>query len=269
MKFYEFGETAAPVILLLPGTCCHWRANFGEVIPLLERELRVVCASYDGFDETEDSVFPTMLDETEKIEDYLQMACGGSIRAAYSCSLGGSFAGLLVQRGKIHIDHAILGSSDLDQDSGLSAKVKARLAGRLLCSMLQKGRAPGFMRKWLDKQSPETRPYYEKMVDMFGINSGRMSFVRRESVYNQFYSDLVTPLEDGISAPGTTVHIFYALKMGQQYEALYRRHFQAPDIRRYDLQHEELLVCRPRQWAEEVLDCCGMGERAEARPAGD
>ena len=33
MKFYTFGEVEHPVILLLPGTCCHWRLNFGEVVP--------------------------------------------------------------------------------------------------------------------------------------------------------------------------------------------------------------------------------------------
>ena len=35
MKVYEFGADTAPVILLLPGTCCHWKSNFGQVIPLL------------------------------------------------------------------------------------------------------------------------------------------------------------------------------------------------------------------------------------------
>lgn len=35
MKFYSFGQETAPVIFLLPGTCCHWQANFGGVIPLL------------------------------------------------------------------------------------------------------------------------------------------------------------------------------------------------------------------------------------------
>ena len=35
MKVYAFGEETAPVILLLPGTCCHWKGNFGHVIPLL------------------------------------------------------------------------------------------------------------------------------------------------------------------------------------------------------------------------------------------
>lgn len=52
MKFYEFGERDNPVIIWLPGTCCHWKANFVEVIPLLEQDFRVVCVSYDGFDET-------------------------------------------------------------------------------------------------------------------------------------------------------------------------------------------------------------------------
>lgn len=53
MKVYAFGEENAPVILLLPGTCCHWKGNFGHVIPLLSDEYRVLCVSYDGFDEAE------------------------------------------------------------------------------------------------------------------------------------------------------------------------------------------------------------------------
>ena len=95
MKVYAFGEETAPVILLLPGTCCHWKSNFGHVIPLLEKDFRVLCVSYDGFDETERTEFPTMLEETARIEDYIRAHCGGHIRAAYGCSLGGSFVGLL------------------------------------------------------------------------------------------------------------------------------------------------------------------------------
>ena len=36
MKIYTFGKEDAPVLLLLPGTCCHWKGNFEHVIPLLE-----------------------------------------------------------------------------------------------------------------------------------------------------------------------------------------------------------------------------------------
>ena len=72
MKIYHFGAEDAPVLLLLPGTCCHWKSNFGAVIPLLADSFRVLCVSYDGFDETEQTEFPTMLEETEKIEAYLK-----------------------------------------------------------------------------------------------------------------------------------------------------------------------------------------------------
>ena len=82
MKIYHFGAEDAPVLLLLPGTCCHWKSNFGAVIPLLADSFRVLCVSYDGFDETEQTEFPTMLEETEKIEAYLKTHCGGHIRAA-------------------------------------------------------------------------------------------------------------------------------------------------------------------------------------------
>ena len=82
MKIYHFGAEDAPVLLLLPGTCCHWKSNFGAVIPLLADSFRVLCVSYDGFDETEQTEFSTMLEETEKIEAYLKTHCGGHIRAA-------------------------------------------------------------------------------------------------------------------------------------------------------------------------------------------
>ena len=42
MKIYHFGAEGAPVLLLLPGTCCHWKSNFGAVIPLLADSFRLL-----------------------------------------------------------------------------------------------------------------------------------------------------------------------------------------------------------------------------------
>ncbi len=61
MKFYTFGQKENPVILLLPGTCCHWKTNYETVIPYLEKHFYVVCVSYDGFDEKEDTIFDNMI----------------------------------------------------------------------------------------------------------------------------------------------------------------------------------------------------------------
>ena len=252
MKVYEFGKETAPVILLLPGTCCHWKGNFGGVIPLLEPDFRVLCVSYDGFDETEHTQFPTMLEETEKIEAYLQSHCGGHIRAAYGCSLGGSFVGLLIARQNVHIDVGILGSSDLDQASPLAAKLQTNLLLPLIYPVIRDGKfSARFLQKRLEKREQEMSDYVKAFMGMMG---GGRPYVTMQSCKNQFYSDLVTPLPDHIQVPGTQVHVFYALKMGEKYRARYEQHFAAPVLHERDLQHEELLACYPEQWAKLVKE---------------
>lgn len=160
MKIYAFGAENAPVILLLPGTCCHWKGNFGKVIPLLADSFRVLCVSYDGFDETESTEFPTMLEETEKIEAYLREHGGGHIRAAYGCSLGGSFVGLLAARQNISMDYGILGSSDLDQASPLAAKLQTNLLVPLIYPLLRDGQFKSrFLQKSLQKREKEMGEY--------------------------------------------------------------------------------------------------------------
>lgn len=250
MKVYSFGAEGAPVILLLPGTCCHWKSNFGQVIPLLAQDYRVLCVSYDGFDETERTEFPTMLEETEKIEAYIQSHCGGRIRAAYGCSLGGSFVGLLVARGNIHIDRGILGGSDLDQASPFAARLQTGLLLPLLYPLIRDGRFKArFLQKRLEKRRREMGAYVDAFMGMFG---GARPYITLRSCKNQFYSDLVTPLPDKIDVPGTEIHIFYAMKMGEKYRARYERHFAHPVIHQQDLRHEELLACHPKQWAQLV-----------------
>ena len=258
MKVYEFGQAAAPAILLLPGTCCHWKGNFGAVVPLLADTFRVLCVSYDGFDETEQTEFPTMLEETEKIEAYIQEHCGGQICAAYGCSLGGSFVGLLAARQKIHMDCGILGSSDLDQASAFTAGLQTRLLLPLIYPVIRDGKFKSrFLQKRLEKRVEQMGDYVRAFMDMLG---GARPYVSLRSCRNQFYSDLVTPLPEHIDVPGTEIHIFYALKMGEKYRERYLRHFAHPIIHEQDLQHEELLACHPDQWAQLVKSCARKEE---------
>ena len=250
MKFYTFGDESRPVLLLLPGTCCHW-TSFQEVVPLLENDFRIVCVSYDGFDETEDTVFPDMMSETEKIEQYICEKFDGCVHAVYGCSLGGSFVGLLLQRGNVHIEHAIIGSSDLDQDDPWKAKLKCALAIGLLHKIVSTGEYPKILQGVMEKKRT---PYRDKFMGMFKIGKGGMPFIKRESVYNQFYSDLITPLKKAITVSGTTVHCFYAKKMGTMYLERYHEHFSDPVIHELDMEHEELLVLHPEKWAKKIKE---------------
>ena len=256
MKFYTFGNKENPTIMLFPGTCCHWKTNYEAVIPYLEKDYYVVCVSYDGFDEAENSIFKDMITETEKIEQYIMDNFNGRIHAAYGCSMGGSFVGLLAQRKVIHMEHGILGSSDLDQETGMSARFKSWLIAQVLHGMFKKGTLPGFFKKRLEQKEEDVKEYMEKMLVLFGVGSTRMAFVSKKSICNQFYSDLVTPLEEKIAVEGTTIHVFYALKMGEMYRERYNKHFDNPRIHEHDLQHEELLISYPEKWAEEVKLVC-------------
>lgn len=259
MKVHDFGEKNNPIILLLPGTCCHWKDNFKSVIPLLARDFRVLCVSYDGFEEGEQTEFPTMIEETNKIEAYISENCGGSIRAAYGCSLGGSFVGLMAARQNVHMDYGILGSSDLDQASAFAAKLQTNMLLPIMYPLIRDGRfKSSFLQKKLEKRVAQMGRYGEAFMEMFG---GARPYVTERSCKNQFYSDLITPLPKRIHVPGTEIHVFYALKMGGKYRVRYEQHFEHPVIHEHDLRHEELLVCYPQQWTELVRQIA-MGEKA-------
>lgn len=257
MKFYEFGNLNNPVIMLLPGTCCHWKNNFDHVIDLLTESFYVLCVSYDGFDETEQTEFLDMITETEKIEDYIKRKFHGKVHAVYGCSLGGSFVGLLIQRKRIHMEHGILGSSDLDQEDIWKARIQTKLLVPILYRIIHKGNVNGLIIKFLKKHKGEQ--YTKEFLHiMLGIGGQKLEFVTKRSMENQFYSDLVTKMEDGIEASGTSVHCLYAVKMGEVYFKRYQQHFKNPHIVKQDLQHEELLACRPSEWVEVIKKCVNI-----------
>lgn len=255
MKVYEFGNENAPALFLLPGTCCYWKTNFGEVIPLLQDKFRVCVVSYDGFDETENTTFPTMLEECAKIEDYIKTRHGGHVRGVYGCSLGGSFVGLMASRGNITMYHGILGSSDLDQAGKFKTNLLVKIGVPMIYPMIHDGEfKKGFMKKRSEKIMAENGEYGRKFMGiMKGPDGKGMPFVSKQSIANQFGSDMVTPLPDKIDGE---IHIFYALKMGEKYRARYMQHFAHPVIHEHDLRHEELLALYPEKWAEEVTKIC-------------
>lgn len=253
MKLYNFGKEENPAIMLLPGTFCHWKNNFSGVIDLLTKDFFVLCISYDGFDETEETEFQDITTEVTKIEEYINKRLQGKIHAVYGCSLGGSIVGLMAKRGKIKMKHGILGSSDLDQASKISALVKTKIMILLLYKLLHKGKVPKLIKKQMLKKGGEE--YTKNILKMMGINGIDMSFVKKNSMKNQFYTDLITRIGNDIEAHGTTIHCFYAAKMGEEYKNRYQQHFIKPHIVEHNLSHEELLLCHPKEWVETVKRC--------------
>ena len=87
----------------------------------------------------------------------------------------------------------------------------------LLGKMLRSGKLPAWAKKKMEEKAGAE--YAQAMLQLFGCSAATqelpsMAFVSNTSIFNQFFSDMVTPLEDDIYVPGTKIHCFYAVKMG-------------------------------------------------------
>lgn len=244
MQFVEIGNENGKTLMLLPGTCCDYQTNFANVLGRLADKYHLICVNYDGFDGS-DAIFPDMITVTEKIERYIKDNHNGSLDGALGSSLGSSFVGQLIQRRNVHLDHGIFGSPDLDQSGRLSAKLQAKLVVPLLTSFTGS-----------EKKREKTR---QKLKDFFLMSdeaAGRFMecFAKfdPESIKNEYYTDLLTWLDEDIHVDGTKVHFIYANKMGEKYLKRYKKYFRDPDIREFDMQHEQWLFGGD-EYAEPVL----------------
>ena len=211
----------------------------------LSEKYHVICVNYTGFDGGTE-LFDTQTNETERLEKYVSEHFGGNLDAVYGSSMGGSFASLMMQRGNIHMDHVFIGSSDLDQASPFVARLETGIVGAFM--------------KWMVKNPDKAMAKFSKLADAKGMSvddaAGQTGggedytkhmmegFVRvldrtdMRSIKNQFYSDLVTKLDDKISVPGTRIHVFHSEKMGEKYLKRYYKHYADPEIIPFPLGHE-------------------------------
>ncbi|SFU46042.1 alpha/beta fold hydrolase [Butyrivibrio sp. M55] len=244
MQFEEMGNMSGKTLVLLPGTCCDWQTNFGSVIEKFSEKYHLICVNYDGFDGS-DEIFPDMITVTEKIEKYITDKHGGRVDGAIGSSLGSSFVGQLVMRKKIHIDHAIFGSPDLDQSGKIAAKLQSLLVVPLLTSFTKGEKKRNKTKEKLKNLFLMSDETAEKFMNCF-------SKFNPESIKNEYYTDLLTHLEDDIYVEHTRAHFIYANKMGEKYLKRYKKYFHNPDIREFDMQHEQWLLGE-QKYAEPVL----------------
>lgn len=257
MKIHEFGSKSKPVILLLPGTMCYWKGNFGNVIDKLEEDFFVAAVAYTGFDETDTESYSSVTEELEKIEKYIKEHYDGKICAAYGCSLGGSFVAHLAARHNISMKYGIIGSSDMDQAGEMKASLMAKLMVKVTYNFIHTGHYhTKLMQKRYEQQMADPDPYNKAFVAITGRDKYNMSFITKESMINQFKSDLVTPLPTGIDNGETEIHVFYAKKMGEKYLERYKKYFKDPIIHEQDMRHEEFLGVYPDDWCGLVKEIC-------------
>ncbi len=245
MTYEEMGKMDGKTLMLLPGTCCDWQTNFGSVLDRLSEKYHLICVNYDGFDGGSD-IFPDMITVTEKIEQYIIDNHDGKLDGAIGSSLGSSFVGQLIQRERVHLDHGIFGSPDLDQSGRFAAWLQSKLVVPLLTGFTGNEKKRKKTRDLLKKTFLMSDETADKFTECF-------SKFDPESVKNEYYTDLLTHLKDDIYVEHTKVHFIYANKMGKKYLKRYKKYFRDPDIHEFDMQHEQWLFGE-KAYALPVLD---------------
>jgi hypothetical protein len=257
MTVHEFGNKDNPVIVLLAGTMCYWKGNFGGVIDDLAKDFFVAVVAYTGFDESDNESYSTVTDELEKIERYIKEHYDNKILVAYGSSLGGTFVAHLTARHNISMKYGIIGSSDMEQAGNFKASLMAKLMVKVTYNFIHTGHYNSkLMQKRYARQMANPDPYNKAFVAIVGRDKYDMSFITRESLINQFKSDITTPIPKKIDNGETEIHIFYAKKMGEKYLERYKKYFKNPIIHEHDMRHEELLGVYPDRWCKLVKETC-------------
>lgn len=236
---------------------CYWKGNFGGVIDKLSEKFFVAAVAYTGFDESDTESYVGVEDELKRIEKYINENYGGEICAAYGCSLGGSFVAQLAARHNIKMQYGIIGSSDMDQSGSFKAALMSALMVKVTYNFIHTGEYKSkLMQKRFRQQMSDPDPYNRAFVAMTGRDKYDMSFITKESLKNQFKSDLTTPLPEHIDNGETEIHVFYAKKMGEKYLERYKKYFKNPIIHEHDMRHEEFFGLHTDEWCALVEEIC-------------
>lgn len=108
MKFFEFGKENENTLLILCGFGVCWTPRCLPIIEEAKKEYHIIVAAYDGYNPDEpDTVFVSVIDEAEKITEYLVEQFGGKIDIIYGMSLGGMVMTEILMDNRISVHTAI------------------------------------------------------------------------------------------------------------------------------------------------------------------
>ena len=263
MKIHVYGNKNKPELMLLPGNCLNGQDVFATVIELLRDTYHIICVCYDGFDGNEKTVFTDMETEAKTIEKYIGENYDGKVFAAYGSGLGGSFVAFLAQRGQIKFTHAIIGGADFDHPSKSVAWLESRLFAPSFYKMIHTGVPMSSVAK--EMASLPAKDSYVRQLRLMGVGKGGLSYVKKDSVKNQFYSECVTKIMNDIEIEGTLFYYLLAGKMGDEYIKRCRKHFKKIEIVKHphNQKAEELLFSYPEEWALLIRGITGYAPMLE------
>ena len=129
MQFHEYGDKEKKTVMVMHGMICDWR-KFREIFSPLEQDYHVIYPAMDGcYDGAPD--FRNFSVECDEIEQYIIEKHNGILDAVIGVSQGATLMAILMSRGKIRIDKAVLDGVYVAHQGKLCAKLGLKAFTRM------------------------------------------------------------------------------------------------------------------------------------------
>lgn len=136
MQFHEYGDKDKKTIMVMHGMICDWR-KFREIFKPLEQDFYVIYPAMDGcYDGAPD--FKCFSDECDEIEEYIGENHNGMLDVVIGISQGATLMAILMSRGRVRIDKAVLDGVYVAHQG----KLCARLGLKAFIKMQKNGGVP-------------------------------------------------------------------------------------------------------------------------------
>ncbi|MBQ8596988.1 MAG: alpha/beta hydrolase [Lachnospiraceae bacterium] len=192
MKFCEFGKENDKTIMCLPGNFMTYR-QFEKIVPMLEKEYRVITVSFDGYDETGETTYTTAKEQAEKLAAYIKERLNGKIDLVYAESLGSIPAAFLTQMKDIEIGGVILSGAEY-MNYGIFNKLAigmfAPMTYKLMNKIIKKREVkfPKFLQIKMGITNETFQPMLDQACQDLTLETTRATFWEAVKFYPEYMS---------------------------------------------------------------------------------
>ncbi len=192
MKFYEFGNKENKIIMCLPGNFMTHR-QFENIVPALAEEYYVITVSFDGYDETGETVYTTAKEQADKLACYIRENLDGKIDLVYAESLGSIPAAFLTQIDDISVGGTILSGAEY-MNYGVFDKVAidlfAPMTYKLMMKIINSGdvKLPAFLKIKMGITDDVFKPMLRQACQDLTLETTKATFWEAVKFYPEYMS---------------------------------------------------------------------------------
>ena len=192
MRFYEFGVVGNPTIMCLPGNFMTHR-QFEHIVPMLEKEYRVITVSFDGYDETGETFYTTGEDQAAKLAEYIRENLGGKIDLVYAESLGSIPAVFLTRIKDLQIGGVVVSGAEYMNYgifNGLAIHLFAPMTYKLMTKILKSGEVkfPAFLKIKMGITDDVFQPMLRQACQSLTLETTKATFWAAVKLYPEHMS---------------------------------------------------------------------------------